>query len=360
MTISNAMLADLYNFTGEDYTEDFEDTSISIETLIEKTEETQKKSFKFDVGEFIGEEPDYVKIQLKNLRTEALNIAGIAYQRIINVDFINRAGPYNKSLMQPLVVFKRPDKYGGNYLTIDGQHRAIIATFALSSEGSVMCAVFYHPQNRSLKECKAIEAQTFVKLNESRTTLKTLDKIRAGLSYNEAKSVEWNNNLTKLGLKIQGLGDINSEFTVNAPTKVEWSWNRKGFGMKHTQSAVDLLKKVDKEHWKKGEINGSLVQGLAQTYRLIDICGGGAKRDYLIRYLEEFFGVDGDEKWWNSNAGGATNGHELIAHKIVNQYHAVRDRCKKSPQYEKIYGFKNAPTIGPEVLRKAGIKDILA
>jgi hypothetical protein len=275
------------------------------------------------------------KIFFAFIRASKLLISS-AYQRFICVSTIKKAKQFNYKLCQTLVIAMRPD---GSYVVIDGQHKAIMAILS-GEELDLPCQVIVHDANASLAQCIKIEAQLFEDLNTSRKNTSTLDKVRAGLSYNDEESVKFQDNFIAIGIQAEGIG-YDDGIEVNGWAKATESIGK--WKIPNTRKAVDFLRPIYENKWHLNYIDGSMIGGLAAIFNLLDAVGSGDKNKGLKTYLKTNFSSisRGD---WTKNTRGQSD--VLIARKIVTDYN--NDVSKNN-----IEGAK----IGDDNLNNNGLKD---
>ena len=275
------------------------------------------------------------KIYFAFIRASKLLISS-AYQRYICITTIKKAKQFNYLLCQTLVIALRPD---GSYVIIDGQHKAIMAI--LSGEDlDLPCQIIKHDVNASLAQCIKIEAQLFQDLNTSRKNTSTLDKVRAGLSYNDEDSVEFQDNFVSIGVQAEGIG-YDEGIEVQGWAKAVESICK--WKIPNTRRAVDFLRPIYENNWNLEYVDGSMVGGLAATYNLIEACGSGDKAKGLRTYLKDYFSNVSRSKWTENTRGQSD---VLIARKIVNKYNDLCDQ-----------GIIEGATIGEDLLTNNKLKD---
>jgi len=275
------------------------------------------------------------KIYFAFVRASKLLISS-AYQRYICISTIKKAKQFNYLLCQTLVVALRPD---GSYVIIDGQHKAIMAI--LSGEELVLpCQIFKHDINATLAQCIKIEAELFEDLNTSRKNTSKLDKVRAGLSYGDDKSKEFQDNFISIGVQAEGIG-YDEGIEVQGWAKAEESITR--WKIPNTRKAVDFLKPIYEDKWHLDYVDGSMIGGLAATFNLIEACGSGDKAKGLRTYLKSNFSAISRADWTKNTRGQSD---VLIARKVVSDYN--NDVSKGN-----IEGAK----IGDDILNNNGLKD---
>jgi hypothetical protein len=255
------------------------------------------------------------KIYFAFVRASKLLVSS-SYQRYICVSTIKKAKQFNYLLCQTLVVALRPD---GSYVIIDGQHKGIMSV--LSGEDlDLPCQIFKHDINASLSQCIKIEAQLFEDLNNSRKNTSTLDKVRAGLSYGDDKSKEFQDNFVSIGVQAEGIG-YEDGIEVNGWAKATESISK--WKIPNTRRAVDFLRPIYETKWNLEYVDGSMVGGLAATFSLIEACGSGDKAKGLKTYIKTYFSNVSRSKWTENTRGQSD---VLIARKIVTKYNDLLDQ----------------------------------
>ena len=275
------------------------------------------------------------KIYFAFIRASKLLISS-AYQRYICISTIKKAKQFNYLLCQTLVIALRPD---GSYVIIDGQHKAIMAILS-GEELDLPCQIFKHDVNSTLAQCIKIEAQLFEDLNTSRKNTSKLDKVRAGLSYGDDKSREFQDNFISIGVQAEGIG-YDEGIEVNGWAKAEESITR--WKIPNTRRAVDFLRPIYENQWHLEYVDGSMVGGLAGTFSLVEACGSGDKAKGLRTYLKDYFSNVSRSKWTENTRGQSD---VLIARKIVNKYNDLCDQ-----------GIIEGATIGEDLLANNKLKD---
>ena len=275
------------------------------------------------------------KIYFAFIRASKLLISS-AYQRYICITTIKKAKQFNYLLCQTLVIALRPD---GTYVIIDGQHKAIMAI--LSGEELVLpCQIIKHDINVTLAQCIKIEAQLFEDLNTSRKNTSTLDKVRAGLSYNDDDAVAFRDNFISIGVHAEGIG-YDEGLEVQGWAKAVESIGK--WKIPNTRKAVDFLRPIYEDKWHLEYVDGSMVGGLAATFNLLDAVGEGGKNKGLRSYLKTNFSAISRADWTKNTRGQSD---VLIARKIISDYN--NDVSK---------GHIEGVKIGDDNLDNNGLKD---
>ena len=255
------------------------------------------------------------KIYFAFVRASKLKISS-AYQRYICVTTIKKAKQFNYLLCQTLVIAMRPD---GSLVIIDGQHKAIMA-FLSGEDLDLPCQIYKHDVNATLAQCIKFEAKLFQDLNTHRKNTSTLDKVRAGLSFGDEDSVEFQDNFISIGVQAEGIG-YDEGVEVNGWAKAVESIGK--WKIPNTRKAVDFLRPIYENKWSLEYVDGSMIGGLAATFSLIEACGSGDKAKGLKTYLQFYFSNVSRSKWTENTRGQSD---VLIARKIVNKYNDLQEQ----------------------------------
>tara|TARA_A100001515_G_scaffold131830_1_gene119862 strand:+ start:253 stop:1242 length:990 start_codon:yes stop_codon:yes gene_type:complete len=275
------------------------------------------------------------KIYSAFVRASKLLISA-SYQRYICTTTIKKAKQFNYLLCQTLVVAMRPD---GSLVIIDGQHKAIMA-FLSGEDLDLPCQIYKHDISATLAQCIEFEARLFQDLNTSRKNTSTLDKHRAGLSYGDPESVEFQDNFISVGIQADGIG-YDQGIEVNGWAKAVESIGK--WKILPTKKAVDLLRPIYETKWGLDYVDGSMIGGLAATFNLIEACGSGTKAEGLQNYLDNYFSNVSRSKWTENTRGQSD---VLIARKIVAKYNDLCDQ-----------GIIKGATIGEDLLANNKLKN---
>ena len=255
------------------------------------------------------------KIYSAYVRASKLLISA-SYQRYICTTTIKKAKQFNYLLCQTLVIAMRPD---GSLVIIDGQHKAIMA-FLSGEDLDLPCQIYKHDISSTLQQCIEFEARLFQDLNTSRKNTSTLDKVRAGLSYGDPESVDFQDNFVSVGIQADGIG-YDEGIEVNGWAKAVESIGK--WKVPNTRKAVDFLRPIYENQWHLEYVDGSMIGGLAATFSLIEACGSGDKAKGLRTYLKDYFSNVSRSKWTDNTRGQSD---VLIARKIVNKYNDLQEQ----------------------------------
>lgn len=279
----------------------------------------------------IGQKLNIVYVKVSQLKISA------DYQRYIQTATIKRAKQFNYTLCQVLFVAQRPD---GDLVVVDGQHKALMAYLGGGEDTEIPCMIYVHDENLSLPECIATEAELFSELNTTRKNTSTLDKVRAGLSFNDDDAIEFEKNFIAIGIKAEGIGYEDGPEVNGFAKAVE---SIKKWKIENTRKAVDHLVPIYNHVWKLDYIDGSMIGALAAVFNLINAVGKGEKANGLRNYIRTNMSTISRADWTKDSRG---NSDVIIARRIITKYN---DAVKQ--------GFVKGVAIGPDVLANNGLKD---
>lgn len=279
----------------------------------------------------IGQKLDIVYVKVSQLKISA------DYQRYIQTATIKKAKQFNYTLCQVLFVAQRPD---GDLVIVDGQHKALMAYLGGGEDAEIPCMIYVHDDSMSLPECVAVEAELFSELNTTRKNTSTLDKVRAGLSFNDDDAVEFEKNFIAIGIKAEGIGYEDGPEVNGFAKAVE---SIKKWKIENTRKAVDHLVPIYNHVWNLDYIDGSMIGALAAVFNLINAVGKGEKANGLRNYIRTNMSTISRSDWTKDSRG---NSDIIIARRIITKYN---DAVKQ--------GFVKGAAIGPDVLANNGLKD---
>jgi hypothetical protein len=225
-------------------------------------------------------------------------------------------------------------------VVVDGQHKALMAYLGGGEDAEIPCMIYVHDENMSLPECVAVEAELFSELNTTRKNTSTLDKVRAGLSFNDDDAVEFEKNFIAIGVKAEGIGYEDGPEVNGFAKAVE---SIKKWKIENTRKAVDHLVPIYNHVWNLDYIDGSMIGALAAVFNLINAVGKGEKANGLRNYIRTNMSTISRSDWTKDSRG---NSDIIIARRIITKYN---DAVKQ--------GFVKGAAIGPDVLANNGLKD---
>lgn len=310
---------------------DDDDTLLSIRELTDNLEQSGK--IMFDKNS-TGVEGIFTKLPVHVLNSER------KYQRFISKNTIQKAKRLNLSLLQPLVVWKRPN---GTFVIVDGQHKGVMSFLGEGPDFEVPCILYEHPLERSHNECIEVEAQMFENLNMSRKNVSGLDKYRAGIAYGDEESIQFENSLIAVGVYAENLGDTEYGVEVRGWVKLRAAYTK--YNLRYTKNAVDFLKPIYYNHWDKQYVDGSMVFALTAINYLMDKHLGPKKSNGLKTYLRNHFDKTTANKW-TANTAGNTD-YIIIARRIIDKYNTLVEN-----------EFIDGAIIGQKTLDDAGLSAI--
>ena len=279
-------------------------------------------------------------IKVKDLLTDK------KYQRLINDKFIGKAKEFNPDLARPLVVAIRPEKLGGEYIVVDGQHTACLAAVYLEGDGEqvIPCQIpeiLKHPKERTLEECIEVESDFFDKLNYLRNNPSAIARLRAGVARKDKKSLEWEAIFQSIGVHVEQVGDPDGS-EIYGLAKLKTCINK--YGSTYTKQAVETyantIKYTTSEAWNN-PLQGGLVLGLAAAYHFADnYAGDGVTKDGFMEFLENHLKLKTPKEWTEKTSG------------VIMDILIVEDRLIDSYNSAVGFGVIKAPRIGAKRITK--------
>lgn len=212
-----------------------------------------------------------------------------AYQRSIEGQdsqiLIRRiAAHWNWDLCLPLVVSRRED---GSMYVIDGQHRLAAARMR-GDIAQLPCVVGHYGS-------AADEAATFVKVNQERRKLGTLDLFRAALASGDGTSIDIYRAMEAVGLSLAP----HTNFTAWKPGQicqigaVRAAWGK--WGEDATSAALGVM--AEAFTGKVLAYAGTLFPGIAKACA-DELARGGISHDWREAFVLRL-GRD-DQQWWRT------------------------------------------------------------
>jgi len=250
------------------------------------------------------------------------------YQRLINERFIKKAKQFDPALARPLVVAIRPKCLGGQYVVVDGQHTACLASIYLEGDGKqeVPCQIpdiLRHPEDRTLEDCIQVESDFFDKLNYLRNNPSAIARLRAGVARKDKKALEWEATFASIGIHVEKVGDPDGH-GINGLAKLKTCINK--YGSTYTKQAVETyantIRYSTKDGWKK-PLNAGFVLGLAAAYHFAETyAGGGEKKRGFTEFLERHLTMKTPEEWTKKTSGVIMD-ILIVEDKLIENYNAA-------------------------------------
>ena len=250
------------------------------------------------------------------------------YQRLINERFIKKAKQFDPALARPLVVAIRPKCLGGQYVVVDGQHTACLASIYLEGDGKqeVPCQIpniLRHPEDRTLEDCIQVESDFFDKLNYLRNNPSAIARLRAGVARKDKKALEWEATFASIGVHVEKVGDPDGH-AVDGLAKLKTCISK--YNSTYTKQAVETyantIKYSTSDTWKK-PLNAGLVLGLTAAYHFADNhAGGGETKKGFVEFLEKHLTMK-TPKEWTEKTSGVIMDILIVEDKLIENYNAA-------------------------------------
>ena len=327
-----------------------EDNLVPLTELAENLEFSPKKQ--------IFEEESYIPIEF--IEAELL-FSDSDFQRLINQALIRKARKFDKDLVRPLYVFKRPN---GKYSVADGQHQGIIGILHTSKGKKLKlpCQVRRHPKDYTLEECLAEEATFFKKLNFRRRNVGKVDKLRADIAIGDEHAQEIEGKLQDMGIHIEMIGDPKG-VAVHGYDKIMEAHEK--YKVPNVQRAIKKYQQLQNDptapKWNDTDkpLNAGLLGGMAAIYAMLNGKGdlGFGDRNYALQYYMDFYlkKVRPIGKQSLMDLTGGVKQDVLIARRIVQKCNAFMEadfitKRDGTP-------FKQDTSIGEGILESAELGD---
>lgn len=281
------------------------------------------------------------------------------FQRLLNRAMITKAKRFDRDLVRPLYIFKRPN---GKYSVADGQHESVIGFLYTVQAGKlkIPAQVRVHPPHFTLEECLAVEANFFKMLNFRRRNVGKVDKLRADIAIGDQHALNIEQKIIEMNVNIDGIGAPNGH-KVRGYDKIMEAHQK--YGVTNVHRAISKYTELQHDatfpRWNDIEkpLNGALIGGLAGVYFMLN--GGGdlgfADKNYALkRYMDKYLGKlkpTGDASILDGTPGVAQD--VLIARRIVSKCNALMESDVITKQDGEFF----TVTIGEDVLKSCGMED---
>lgn len=289
-----------------------------------------------------GTGPEIVELPVNKIDIDRI------YQRHIykgKIETYLQGQGFSETLARPIVAYQRPESAGGKIVGIEGQHTSVMAYICGGPDAIVRVELHQHEEGMTLEECQQKEAWHFNHLNTNRKNLSPIEILKSGLLFGDPAAVEFDKNLTQVGLHIEGLGD-NGPFgyPVTNITRMKWAFSK--YDMLYVTKASKFCVHIYQNYWDGKPVKDALVLGTTAIQKLIDELGGGLKATGLQTWMmEEFPKIK--ESTWLKNTGGS-KGHIYFARKVVEIYNQDVNRGNLN---------FDAASIGDKLLDASGLSN---
>ena len=281
------------------------------------------------------------------------------FQRLLNQGVIRKANKFDRDLVRPLYVFKRPN---GKYSVADGQHESVIGFLYTTQAGKlkIPAQVRVHPEHYTLEKCLAVEANFFKLLNFRRRNVGKVDKLRADIAIQDDLALSIEQKLIDMNVNIDGIGAPNG-YKVKGYDKVMEAHESYGVSNVHRaiEKYVELQNDAKYPKWNDIEkpLNGGLIGGLAAVYFMLNgggDLGFGDKNHALTTYMNQYLGkLKPTGKGSVMDGAAGVSQDVLIARRIVSKCNALME----TDHITKRNGETFSVEIGEDVLKSCGLGD---
>ena len=270
-------------------------------------------------------------LQNENHDPNTLSISKF-YQRQFSALALNDYKQFNRELARPIVISIRHKHLGGAKMVIDGQHTAGLAICS-GDLPEVPCHVLYLPEEYNLMECIERESRLFHAYNTKRKNPTAIDKIRAGLCFDDPNAVLFNDILESCNLQIDGLGDLPNGDELASSGAARFIKTVDQFGDEYRPyivRAVNYIRRIFGSKDNGFKYRDDLIHGLTTLLVFLDE-GRDKKGDKLngrrsavLSWLETSWEHIGIQPIVQNTAGGNT--HYKIVHKFMEFYNNTADK----------------------------------
>jgi hypothetical protein len=202
-------------------------------------------------------------VQLKKLKVD------IAYQRKMRlkklIDKLKKEGGFNKETAGHIDIAIRPD---GSMFIWDGFRRAFMA--GLVGLEQIPASIYYHPENRTLKQCREYEAKMFKIRNSETESMKPEEIFRSEIMYKDASALKFLDFLVECKLDVEELNPGNK--TLGGFVQLLNVWRNNHINHDNLINASKIIQNT----WPSDPVvSGYLLCGLAKFLDIndeIDYC----------------------------------------------------------------------------------------
>lgn len=276
-----------------------------------------------------GAKGEWLKCENHNPHT--LSISKF-YQRQFSAIALNDYKQFNRELARPIVIAIRPKHLGGAKMIIDGQHTAGLAICS-GDLAEVPCHVLYHPEHYSLIDCIEAESRLFHAYNTKRKNPTAIDKIRAGLCFDDPKAMLFNEILEACNLQIDGLGDLPSGDELASAGAARFIKTVDQYGEDYRAyivKAVNYIRRIFGNKSADFKYRDDLIHGLTTLLVFLDEGRDkkgvklNGRRTAVLAWLETSWCHVGIQPIVQNTAGGNT--HYKIVHKFISFYNNTAEK----------------------------------
>lgn len=252
------------------------------------------------------------------------------YQRQFSAMALNDYQQFDRQLARDIVISIRPKHLGGAKMVIDGQHTTGLAICSGDLE-EVPCRVLHHPEHFSLMDCIEAESRLFHSYNTKRKNPTAIDKIRAGLCFDDPKAILFNEILESCNLQIDGLGDLPSGDELASTGAARFIKTVEQYGddyRPYIVKAVNYIRRIF--GGPNFKYRDDLIHGLTTLLVFLDEARDkkgvklNGRRIAMLAWLEMSWKHVGIQPIVHNTGGG--NSHYKIVHKFVEYYNNTAEK----------------------------------
>lgn len=249
------------------------------------------------------------------------------YQRTLSKAKIKDAKQLDLSLLQGLILCKRPDSLGSHsgLFAPDTQHQCVLVVLS-EIDFPVLALVYEHDENATLDECRKVEAEMFYQINKYRKKISTIESLRAGCAFGEEEAIKIEGIMMRLNVECDGFGS-------DSPDAIELKSFTHFFEMTKTDGTYANDEKLVKnglnlwrELWgdkspnpkKEKTITGVLWRSLAMIDRFKQEVLQNGKRKMFENYLVWY--ASGHKQLSLTKGYGNFDADRYVLHGVIQGY----------------------------------------
>jgi hypothetical protein len=223
-------------------------------------------------------------VTLKELKVD------IAYQRKMRlkklVDKLKKEGTFNKETAGHIDIAVRPD---GTKFIWDGFRRAFMA--GIVGLEQIPASIYYHPTNRTIKQCREYEAKMFKTRNAETESMKPEEIFRSEIMYKDQKALEFLEFLVECKLDVEELNPGNK--TLGGFVQLQNVWKNNHI----TQDNLIVASSIIQATWPTDPIiSGYLLCGLGKFLDINDEIDCSIDLETIQEYFHEYVNVNPPKK----------------------------------------------------------------
>jgi hypothetical protein len=214
----------------------------------------------------------------------------IAYQRKMRlkklVDKLKKEGGFNKETAGHIDIAVRPD---GTKFIWDGFRRAFMA--GLVGLEQIPASIYYHPANRTIKQCREYEAKMFKTRNAETESMKAEEIFRSEIMYKDTAALNFLDFLVECKLDVEELNPGNK--TLGGFVQLQNVWKNNHISHDNLIVASDIIQST----WPSDPtVSGYLLCGLGKFLDINDEIDYSIDSETIQECFHEYVNVNPPKK----------------------------------------------------------------